>query len=462
MNISVILAAGEGTRMKSNLPKVLHKVCGRPILEYVLNASTQANVEKNIVITGYGGKKVKEYFKKEPIIFKDQPIGEDAPYGTGFAVMQASDLINKASTVVILCGDTPLISGDTIDKFIKYHKEGGYQGTVLTAILEEPSGYGRIKRDRLGNISAIVEHKDATDKEREINEINSGIFCFDGELLKYALGKIDNNNAQGEFYITDVIEILNKKGYKIGGYKINDAVEIYGVNSRNQLAFCEGVMRRRINEKHMSKGVTIINPESTYIEPDINIGMDTIIYPGVFVEGSSQIGNNCIIRANTRIVDSKIDDNVTIESSLIEGSIIHTGSTVGPYAHLRPKSNIGKNVKLGNFVEVKNSSIGDNSKAGHLAYIGDAIVGNNVNIGCGVIFANYNGISKELVRVGDNVFIGSNSNLVAPLQINNYAYIAAGSTITKEVEEGALAIERGSQVNKIGWAEKKGLKKANK
>ncbi|NLN15440.1 MAG: bifunctional UDP-N-acetylglucosamine diphosphorylase/glucosamine-1-phosphate N-acetyltransferase GlmU [Tissierellia bacterium] len=461
MNISIILAAGEGTRMKSKLPKVLHKICGKPILEYVLNASKGAEVQKNIVIVGYGGEEVKEYFKEEDIIFENQPIGEDAPYGTGFAVMQGLKHIDDESTVVVLCGDTPLITKETLNSLFEYHKQGDYACTVLTAVLEDPTGYGRILRDDKGNIKRIVEHKDATVDEQKIKEINSGVYCFNGKLLKYGLGKIKADNAQGELYLTDVVEILGKEGYNVGAYIVGDSVEIHGINNRVQLAFCDKVMRKRINERHMLNGVTLIDPETSYIEEGVTIGRDTIIYPNVVLEGNTSIGCNCIIRSNTRIVDSSLADGVVVESSLIEESIVGEGTKIGPNAHLRPKSHIGKNVKIGNFVETKNAKLGDNTKAGHLAYIGDAIVGRNVNIGCGVIFVNYNGKDKQITKVGDNVFIGSNSNLVAPVNIEDWAYIAAGSTIVEDVEEGALSIARAQQINKQDWVEKKGLKNKN-
>lgn len=459
MNISIILAAGEGTRMKSKLPKVLHKICGKPLLEYVINASKGAEIEKNVVIIGHGGEQVKEYFKDEPIIFKEQPIGKDAPYGTGFAVMQGEEYIDDDSDVIILCGDTPLITKETINKLLKFHKEGNFHGTVLTALLADSTGYGRIKRDESGNIFKIVEEKDATEEEKKIKEINSGIYCFNGKLLRQALKKIDDDNAQGEFYITDVVGILRDEGYKVGAYVVEDSTEIHGINSRIQLAFSEGIMRKRINETHMLNGVTFINPDNTYIEEGVVVGSDTIIYPGVNIEGNTKIGEDCIIRSNSRIVNSQIGDKVEVESSLIEGSIIESNVTIGPNAHLRPKSHIKKNVHIGNFVEVKNAIIGENSKAGHLAYIGDAIVGKDVNIGCGVIFVNYNGKDKQITKVGNNVFIGSNSNLVAPIEINDRVYIAAGSTITKDIEEGTLSIARAQQVNKEGWVDKKGLKK---
>lgn len=459
MNISIILAAGESTRMKSKLSKVLHRVCGKPLLEYIIDASKGAKVDKNIVIVGHSGNQVKEYFKDEDIIFKTQPIGEGIPYGTGFAVMQATEYIEDDSTVVILYGDTPLIRESTILNLFNYHKENNLDATVLTAELDNPTDYGRIVRGENGNILKIVEEKDASEEIKKIKEINSGIYCFNGKLLKQALSKINNNNAQNEYYITDVIEILKNEGYNVGAYKIEDSTEIHGVNSRAQLAYCEKIMRDRISQYHMGNGVTIIDPDNTYIEAGVKIGRDSIIYPGVILEGSTEIGEDCIIRGDTRIVNSIIAAGVSIESSTIEDSTVGENTKIGPYAHLRPNSCIGKNVKIGNFVEVKNSTIMDNSKASHLAYIGDADIGYNVNIGCGVVFVNYDGKKKYRTTVGDNAFIGSNSNLVAPLNVEPWAYIAAGSTITKAVKEGELCIARASQVNIPGWVEKKGLKK---
>ncbi|MCF6464546.1 bifunctional UDP-N-acetylglucosamine diphosphorylase/glucosamine-1-phosphate N-acetyltransferase GlmU [Clostridium sp. Cult2] len=459
MNISIILSAGEGTRMKSKMPKVLHKICGKPILEYVINVSKKANIERNYVIVGHGGEKVKEQFMDSDVIFKTQPIGEEYPYGTGYAVMQAMDHIEDDSTVIILYGDTPLITDKTIETLISYHNEKDYDGTVLTAYIEDPTGYGRIVRDEKGHILKIVEHKDATEEELNIKEINSGIYCFKGNKLKYALEKIDDDNAQGEYYITDVITILKEEGSKVGAYVVDNPKEIYGINSRIQLAFCEKIMRNRINQNHMENGVTIINPENTYIEPDVNIGKDSIIYPGSIIVGETTIGEDCIIGENCRIENSKIGDKVEIYSSTISESLVEEGCLIGPYAHLRPNSHLGKNVKIGNFVEVKNSTIRDNSKASHLAYIGDADVGKNVNVGCGVVFVNYDGRSKFRSLVEDNVFIGSNSNLVAPVVVKEWGYIAAGSTITEEVGEGSLSIARARQVNKDGWVEKKGYKK---
>lgn len=459
MNISIILAAGEGTRMNSKTSKVLHNICGKPMLSYIIESSKGANIGKNVVIVGHSGDKVKDYFNDQDIIFKTQAIGENLPYGTGFAVMQAIDEIDDDSTVAILSGDTPLIREDTIKNLVNYHENKNFKATVLTAILEDCRGYGRIIRGKDGNILKIVEEKDATEDERKVNEINSGIYCFNGKLLKDALSKIDNENAQNEYYITDVIGILKEQGYSVGAYTINDAIEINGVNSRVQLAYCERVMRKRINKLHMENGVTMINPENTYIEDSVRIGKDTTIYPGVILEGSTEIGENCVIRQDSRIVNSIIKDNVIIESSVIEESFVDDNTKIGPSAHLRPNSKIGKNIKIGNYVEVKNSTIGDNTKAGHLTYIGDADIGYNVNIGCGVVFVNYDGRDKFRSTVGDNCFIGSNSNLVAPVEVEDWGYIAAGSTVTELVETGALSIARAHQVNKEGWVEKKGYKK---
>lgn len=455
MNISIILAAGEGTRMKSNIPKVLHNVCGKPILSYIIDASKSANIDKSYVIVGHGGDEVKEKLGEENVKFKDQPVGKDDPYGTGFAVMQAVNEIDDNSNVIILCGDTPLITENTVRGLMTYHKEKKCNGTVLTAILKDPSGYGRIVRDENNNLLEIVEDRDASEEEKIIGEINSGIYCFEGKSLKDALAKIDNKNVQGEYYITDVITILRKENKKIGAYRIDDSREIHGVNSRVQLAFCESIMKSRINERHMIEGVTIIDPENTYIEDGVSIGKDSIIYPGAIINGQTVIGENCIIGQNSRIEGCKIGNEVEIQSSTVEESIIGDGCTVGPYAHMRPKSILGKNIRLGNFVEVKNASLGDDTKAAHLSYIGDADVGKNVNIGCGVIFVNYDGSSKAKIVVEDNSFIGSNSNLIAPVVIRKRGYIAAGSTITDEVGEGCLSIARARQVNKDGWVDRK-------
>ncbi|NLJ78346.1 MAG: bifunctional UDP-N-acetylglucosamine diphosphorylase/glucosamine-1-phosphate N-acetyltransferase GlmU, partial [Tissierellia bacterium] len=429
---------------------------------YIVDASREANIDKNYVIVGHGSDEVKSELSEDDIDFRVQPIGEDVPYGTGYAVMQARDDIEDDCNVVILCGDTPLITGHTIEGLLHHHEENGYEATVLTAILEEPSGYGRIIRDEDSNLSRIVEDGDATQEERAIQEINSGIYCINGKLLKDALDRIDNNNVQGEYYITDVIKILKDDGNRIGAYVIEDPREIYGVNCRVQLAFCEKIMRGRINERHMLEGVSMIDPENTYIEDGVSIGRDSIIYPGAIITGGSSIGEDCIIGENTRIEDCVVGDGVEIYSSTIEESIIGEGCTIGPYARIRPGSSLGRDIGIGHFVEVKNSTLGDGTKAAHLAYIGDADVGKDVNIGCGVIFVNYDGKSKARTRIEDSAFIGSNSNLIAPVIVKRKGYVAAGSTIIDEVGEGCLSIARARQVNKHGWVEQREKEGRNK
>ncbi len=452
---SIILAAGEGTRMKSKKPKGLHKICGKSMLNYVIDAAKNAGISENILVVGHKKEEVINETKRDGVRHVVQPMGKEYAYGTGFAVMQAKDYINADDYIVILYGDTPLITNKTLEKLISFHKKGNFSATVLTAEFDDPTGYGRIIRDENNRIMSIVEHKDTSKEQKDIREINSGIYCFNGNQLRDALDKLDNNNSQNEYYITDAVEIFNKEGLTVGGYKIEDSLEIFGVNSRIQLAQAEKIMRQRINDKLMLSGATIINPDNTYIECDVQIGEDTVIFPGVIIEGNSVIGSECVIGHNTRIVNSKISNNVEIQYSTVIESSIGDNTTVGPYAYLRPNSILGKCVKIGDFVEVKNSKIGDFSKASHLAYIGDADVGKDVNIGCAVIFVNYDGTSKHKTIVQDNAFIGSNSNLIAPVIVKESGYVAAGSTITDEVPNGALAIARSRQVNKKDWRDTK-------
>jgi bifunctional UDP-N-acetylglucosamine pyrophosphorylase/glucosamine-1-phosphate N-acetyltransferase len=450
MNISIILAAGEGTRMKSTTPKTLHKVCGKEMIKYVIEAAEKSGIEKNIVILGHGKEQIKEKIDNYSVVTVEQPIGEGFAYGTGFAVMSAKNHINNDDTVLILCGDGPLITKETLDGFIKFHKSKGYEASVLTAILDNSKGYGRIVRNKDMTIAGIVEEKDASEQQKSIKEINTGIFCFNGGMLKSALDKIDTNNSQNEYYLTDTIKVLNKEHYKIGGYLLEDESEIKAINDRVQLSEVNKIMQQRINKKHMLSGVTLIDPEHTYIEDTVKIENDTIIYPGVLLENGTSIGSHCSIGPNSRIINSIIKDYVVIESSKIIESYVDDKTTIGPFAYLRPGTKLGKNVKIGDFVEVKKSSIGDNSKSSHLSYIGDAEVGKNVNIGCGVVFVNYDGKNKNKTIVGDGAFIGSNSNLVAPVTIKDNGYVACGSTITKNVETDDLAIARARQVNKKG------------
>ena len=443
---ALILSAGKGTRMKSSLPKVIHKVCGKEMVNHVIEVSKKAGAQDIVAILGHESDKVKEVLSDDI-----KTAMQTEQLGTGHAVMMAKEYINDEDTIVVLCGDTPLVKAETLQNLFEYHINNKYHTTVLTTSIENPTGYGRIIRDTNGNLLKIVEQKDANEEEKLVNEINSGIYCFNGKSLKNALDRINNNNAQNEYYLTDTIEIMRNDGLKVGAFNGAKIDELMGVNSKVELSKAEEIMRKRINELHMINGVTLIDPNNTYIEAGVDIGNDTVIYPGVVLKGNSKIGQNCTIEMNSSIENSIIGNNTKVDKSTIIDSVVGDNTSVGPYAYLRPKSNIGNNVKIGDFVEIKNAIIGDNSKASHLSYIGDATVGKNVNIGCGVVFVNYDGKNKFKSTVKDNAFIGSNSNLVAPVTIEEKGYVATGSTITNDVPERALAIARERQVNKLDW-----------
>ena len=454
-NCAIILAAGEGKRMKSSTPKVLHKVCGKEMVNIVIDAIRKAGVNDINVVIGRGADKVKDATISKNIGYSLQ----DKQLGTGHAVMCATEFLKgKKGTVAIFTGDAPLITKNTIEKLIVFHNEGNYKTTILTSMVDNPSGYGRIVRENNEEVSRIVEHKDCNEEELKLNEINSGMYCFDIESLLNSLNKLSNDNSQGEYYLTDVIGILKNEELKIGALPIAFE-ETMGVNSRVQLSEAEKVMRKRINIAHMENGVTLIDPDNTYIDLDVEIGSDTTIYPGNVIQVGTIIKENCILYPNSRIEDSFIDKSVVIQSSTILSSKIGENTTVGPFAYVRPESVIGKSARIGDFVEIKKSIIGDETKVSHLTYIGDAEVGSKCNFGCGTVVVNYDGESKHKTLIDDNVFIGCNTNLVAPVKINANTYIAAGSTITDEVPEGSLAIARAKQVNKEGWLEKKGRKK---
>ena len=450
---AIILAAGKGTRMKSKYPKVIHKVCGKEMVNHVIDVSKKSGVKDIVAILGHGCDVVKEKLPTDTMIAM-----QTEQLGTGHAVKMAKDYIKDEDTIVVLCGDTPLIKEETLKRLFDYHLENGYHTTVLTTEVDNPTGYGRIIRDENQDLLKIVEQKDANEEEKLVKEINSGIYCFNGKSLRESLDLLDNNNAQGEYYLTDTIQIMRNKGLKVGAYNGSTIEELMGVNSRVELSRAEDIMRKRINETHMVNGVTIIDINSTYIEADVQIGNDTIVYPGAMLRGNTIIGSNCIVGMNSNITNSKIGDYTEIENSTIIDSIVGENTNIGPYAYLRPNSNIGNNVKIGDFVEVKNATIEDNSKASHLSYIGDAHVGKDVNIGCGVVFVNYDGKNKYKSVVKDGAFIGSNSNLVAPVTVEEKGFIATGSTITENVPQGALAIARERQVVKEGWVAKREAK----
>lgn len=451
MNLKiVILAAGQGTRMKSKIPKVLHKVLDKPMLDHVMEAAQVVTNNKPIVVIGHMSDMVREHLgDKAEIALQEEQLG------TGHAVMMAEHYIDDEDEVLILCGDTPLIKGETLKEMTKIKSEG-YAAVVMSAVEDDQTGYGRIIRDESNDFMRIREQKDASEEEKAIKEINAGMYIINGKLLKENLSKLSVNNAQREYYLTDVLEHIKNAGHRIGVYQA-DKMEIMGVNSRLQLSEAERIMRLDVNKMHMANGVTLIDTNSTYIDKNVKIGRDTIIYPNCHIKGNSVIGEDCIIRENTTIEDSHIEDHVTIKSSTILSSKVGARTTIGPYAYLRPKSVLGEDVKIGDFVEVKNAEIGNGSKASHLSYIGDAVVGKNVNIGCGVVFVNYDGKNKFKSIVEDNAFIGSNSNLVAPVTVKEGGYIATGSTVTVDVPEGALCVARAREVIKEGWRTKKGL-----
>lgn len=453
--IAVILAAGEGKRMKSKNSKVVHRICGKPLVKWVNQAVEGAGITESVVIVGHRAEQVKECMGESV-----RYVLQEKQLGTGHAVMQAEEYLrDKDGCVIVLCGDTPLIKTETIADTVKYHMENHNSATVITADLEDPSGYGRIVRDPLGNVARIVEHKDATEQEKGIREVNSGMYCFNIRHLLEALKELNNDNSQGEYYLPDTLEILIKKQQKVGAIKVGDVNEILGINDRVQLEQASGIMRRRILERCMRSGVTIVDPASTYIDDEVEIGIDTVILPGTMLEGNTAIGEDCVIGPNSRIVSSTVGNRVEINSSVVLESAIGEDTHVGPFAYVRPGSEIGRDVKIGDFVEVKKSVIGDKTKISHLTYVGDAQVGKNVNLGCGVVFVNYDGSSKNKTVVEDNAFVGCNTNLVSPVVVKKDSYIAAGSTITEEVPENSLAIARSRQVIKENWVIKKGKKR---
>ena len=451
MFTSVILSAGMGTRMKSELPKVLHKICGKELCRWVAETSQNAGADKVVSVIGHKGEMVKESLSDlcEYAVQSEQK-------GTGHAVMQALDFIKAAGkNTVILNGDAPLIKTETIKNAVEYHNANGNAVTVITALLDDASGYGRIVREADGSVKKIVEHKDASDEERKINEVNSGMYVFDSSLLAEALLELTPNNAQGEYYLTDTVEILIGKGKKAGAYTVSDCDEIRGINDRVQLSEAEAIMQDRIIRYHMLNGVTMRHPQSIYIEADVEIGQDTVIDRNVEIFANTKIGQNCYLGMGSRLDKAIIGNGVEVLSSVVLESEIGDNTNVGPFAYVRPHCKVGSNVKVGDFVEIKNSVIDDKTKISHLTYIGDSDVGKNVNFGCGTVTCNYDGKKKFRSTIGDDSFIGCNTNLVSPVNVGERSYIAAGSTITEDIPEGSLSIARCRQTNKVGWADEK-------
>ncbi len=449
---AIVLAGGKGTRMKSELPKVLHKIYDKCIIDYVCDACKEAKIKDTYVIVGHKHEMVEEHLKNKKnikcILQKDQ-------LGTGHAAMQAKDYIEDDDYVFVINGDQPLISSQTIKSLISFCKQGNYGGAVLSAIIDHPGSLGRIIRDSFGNLNRIVERKDCNEEEERVNEINIGVYCFKGKLLKDSFGKLDDNNAQNEYYITDIPYHIKDMGYNFGVYAIADISEYQGINSREELSIATATLLDKTRKQHMNNGVTLIDPSSTYISLNVKIGKDTIIYPGTHIQGDTVIGENCIIGPNSHIISSKIGNNVVVETSKITESTIMDNCKIGPFAHIRPKSNINENVKVGSFAETKNVNIGENTKIPHLIYTGDADIGKNVEIACGCITANMNTKwEKNRTVIKDGAFVGCNSALLAPVTIGENSIVGAGSTITEDVPDNSLAIAREKQITKKDYLKK--------
>lgn len=446
----VILAAGKGTRMKSAVPKVLHRAAGLPLIDHVLRAADSISPTSTVVIVGHEADQIRAALGQRPgLSFAVQ----SPQLGTGHALLQAEPALRGASgTVLLLSGDVPLLTAGTLQALTAAHTRSQAAATVLTAVVPAPDGYGRIVRGADGRIAAIVEHKDAAAAEREIREINSGVYAFDLAPLFGALREIGSSNAQGEYYLPDLVRIYRERGLAVETVALDDPREIMGVNSRKELADVSHIVRAAHLEALMAAGVTILDPATTYVEPDVTVGADTVIHPGVYLEGRTRIGARCEIHSGVRIVNTTVDDDVLINNfCVLLDSHVSRGAKLGPFAHIRPQSDIGEEAHIGNFVELKKTSIGRGSKASHLTYLGDATIGERVNIGAGTITCNYDGTLKHPTVIEDEAFIGSDSQLVAPVRVGKGAYVAAGSSITKDVPADALGIARSRQVNKEAW-----------
>ncbi|WP_028042707.1 bifunctional UDP-N-acetylglucosamine diphosphorylase/glucosamine-1-phosphate N-acetyltransferase GlmU [Candidatus Stoquefichus massiliensis] len=443
---AIVLAAGKGTRMKSEKPKVVHEVLYKPMINHVVDELRAMGVDETIVVVGHGAEQVEAIVDGVTFVYQNEQLG------TGHAVLQAKDkLADQEGMTLVLNGDAPLIRKETLQGIIDYHQQNHNQATVMSADCDTSTHYGRIVKVD-GQVKGIVEFKDLLDTQMNITEMNTGEYCFDNQSLFNALSKITNNNAQNEYYLTDVIGIMNDEGLKVDAYKINDFNEVGGINDRVALAEATQILRDRINKEHLLNGVNIVDPANTYIGRDVIIGTDTTIEPGCIIKGKTVIGNHCHIGPYCEFTNMEIKDDVIIKFSVLSDSIIENGVDIGPYARLRTNCHIMEHAHLGNFVEMKKAVFGKGSKASHLTYVGDAEVGEDVNFGCGTITSNYDGKNKSLTKIEDNVFIGCNTNLIAPVTVRKNAYIAAGSTITKEVEEDAMAIARARQENKKGYS----------
>jgi bifunctional UDP-N-acetylglucosamine pyrophosphorylase/glucosamine-1-phosphate N-acetyltransferase len=446
---TLILAAGEGKRMRSRTPKVLHMLCGRPLISYPLRLA-RTLADRVAMVVGPNAQGVRALAGSDVTV-----VEQRERLGTGHAVLQARDACPDRGMLLVLAADMPLLRLETLERLVAHHRASGAAATVLTAVVERPYGYGRVLRQG-GRVKRIVEERDATDDEKTIAEINTSVYCFDAHRLWPALAEVKPDNDQGELYLTDVLGVLARAGARVEGVAVGEAVEAMGVNDRAQLAALAAIQRRRILDRLMAEGVTVLDPASTYVDDTVAIGPDTTLYPNVLLEGATAIGAGCVIGSGCQITASRLADGVRLRPyCVLSEAEVEEGAELGPFAHLRPKAVIGAGAKVGNFVEIKKSRLGRGSKANHLAYIGDATVGEGVNIGAGAITCNYDGYDKHETRIGDGAFVGTNVSMVAPITIGEGAYIGSGSVVTKDVPPDALAVERSPQVVKDGWAARK-------
>ena len=449
----VILAAGEGTRMKSSTPKVLHSIAGRSLVGHVLSAVSALSPKQVRVVVGAGREQVEAHLSE--IAPHVTTVFQEKRGGTGHATQLALDGLKASGTILVLAGDTPMLTGSSLSELLNAHHAGGFTASVLTAEHPDPTGYGRIIRTDDDSLLRIVEERDADEIQRDILEVNSGVYAFDAIKLAGAIGKLKNDNSQGELYLTDVIEILRNEGGKIAAVLIDDFIEILGVNDRVQLAESAALLRDRINEDLMRDGVTIVDPLSTWVDATASVASDVVLMPGTAISGTTTVAAGAVIGPRTTLVDCTVGTGARVIESRCTEAIIGEGASVGPYTFLRPGTKLLPHSKVGAYVEMKNATLGEGSKVPHLSYVGDAVIGEGSNIGAATIFVNYDGVEKHYTVVGDHVRIGSDSMLVAPVTIGDGAYTAAGSVITEDVPPGAIGVGRAKQRNVIGWVLRK-------
>lgn len=448
----IILAAGKSVRFKSSKSKLFHNLLGKPIITRIVELAARLNPLEIFLVVGKNKDEIENYLRG----YKVKLILQQEPKGTAHALLQCKDYIERDSALLVMNADTPLMKEQSLINFVESIKKDNSGIYLLTMKINEPTGYGRIIRNKENQIIEIIEESDCNKEQKEIKEVNAGFYLFPSLKIFSLLEEIRPNNLKGEYYLTDVIRLAIKRGYKVYGIELENFEEAYGINNRKDLSQAEKILRLRKIEQIFQDGVSIINPENCYIQEEVRIGMDTIIYPGVILEGSTEIGTDCIIYSNVRIKDSKIGNKVMIyDFSIIEGSVIEDNVSIGPFARIRPETLISEGARIGNFVELKKTKFGRGSKANHLSYLGDAEIGEYTNIGAGTITCNYDGIKKHVTIIEDEVFVGSDTQFIAPVKIGKGAYIAAGSTITKDVPPYSLGIARGRQQNKLDWVKKR-------